>query len=138
MARRHSSATSAGPSQRQLRVAEEIRRTVHEILARAHWREPLLAEATITVTGARISPDLKNATLFVTPLGGEREGEIVAALNVAKAYVRGELGHALNHLRVVPTLRFEIDRSFDEGAHIDALLRSEAVKRDLGPESGEG
>lgn len=122
-----------GPSQRQLRVAEEIRRTAHEILARAHWREPLLVGATITVTGVRISPDLKNCTLFVTPLGGEKEEEIVAALNTAKAYVRGELGHALNHLRVVPMLRFEIDRSFDEGQHIDALLRSRAVARDLEP-----
>lgn len=126
-----------GPSQRQLRVAEEIRRTVHDILARAHWREPLLADAVITVTGARISPDLKNATLFVTPLGGAKEEEIVAALNVAKAYVRGELGHALSHLRVVPTLRFELDRSFDEGAHIDALLRSREVQRDLEPRDGE-
>lgn len=122
---------TTGPTQRQLRVGEEIRRTAHEILARAHWREPLLAGAVITVTGVRISPDLKNCTLFVTPLGGEKEEEIVAALNTAKGYVRGELGHALNHLRVVPALRFEIDRSFDEGAHIDALLRSKAVQRDL-------
>jgi ribosome-binding factor A len=128
MARQHQ---AKGPSQRQLRVAEEIRRTVHEILARAHWREPMLVGTTITVTGARISPDLKNATLFVTPLGGEKENEIVAALNVARAYVRGELGHALSHLRVVPQIRFELDRSFDEGAHIDALLRSREVLRDL-------
>ncbi|MCC6918199.1 MAG: 30S ribosome-binding factor RbfA [Alphaproteobacteria bacterium] len=130
---RHHHQSASGPSQRQLRVAEEIRRTVHDILARAHWREPLLADAVITVTGARISPDLKNATLFVTPLGGAKEEEIVAALNVAKAYVRGELGHALNHLRVVPTLRFELDRSFDEGAHIDEILRSREVQRDLEP-----
>jgi len=130
---RHHHQAASGPTQRQLRVAEEIRRTVHDILSRAHWREPLLADATITVTGARISPDLKNATLFVTPLGGAKEEEIVAALNVAKAYVRGELGHALNHLRVVPTLRFELDRSFDEGAHIDEILRSHEVQRDLEP-----
>lgn len=134
---RHRHQPAQGPTQRQLRVAEEIRRTVHEILARAHWREPLLADAVVTVTGARISPDLKNATLFITPLGGEKEQEIVAALNVAKAYVRGELGHALNHLRVVPTLRFELDRSFDEGAHIDALLRSQEVQRDLEKPDGE-
>ena len=114
-------------------MAEEIRRTTHEILARANWREPLLIGAVITVTGVRISPDLKNCTLFVTPLGGEKEEEIVAALNLAKAYIRGELGHALNQLRVVPTLRFEIDRSFGEAQHIDALLRSRAVARDLEP-----
>jgi ribosome-binding factor A len=129
------SSKPAGPSQRQLRVAEEIRRTTHEILARANWREPLLMGATITVTGVRISPDLSSCTLFVTSLGGEKEDEIVAALNVAKAYVRGELGHALNHLRIVPNLRFEVDRSFGEAKHIDALLRSRAVARDLEPKS---
>ena len=130
---------STGPTQRQLRVAEEIRRTAHDIMSRANWREPILIGATITVTGARISPDLKACTLFVTPLGGEKEEEIVAALNVAKAYVRGELGHELNHLRVVPTLRFEIDRSFDEAQHIDRLLRSKKVARDLADdEGGEG
>lgn len=125
--------TNAGPTQRQLRVGEEIRRTVHEILTRAHWRDPLLMNASISVTGVRISPDLSVVTLFVKPLAAENELEIVAALNNAKAYVRGELGHALNHLRIVPQLRFEIDRSFDEASHIDALLRSRAVARDLGP-----
>lgn len=124
---------NAGPTQRQLRVGEEVRRTVHEILTRAHWRDPLLVDASISVTGVRISPDLSVVTLFVKPLAAENELEIVAALNNAKAYVRGELGHALNHLRIVPQLRFEIDRSFDEGAHIDALLRSREVARDLEP-----
>ncbi len=123
--------TNAGPTQRQLRVGEEIRRTAHDILTRAHWRDPVLMDASISVTGVRISPDLSVVTLFVKPLAAENELEIVAALNNAKAYVRGELGHALNHLRIVPQLRFEIDRSFDEGAHIDALLRSHEVARDL-------
>ncbi|MFT3810218.1 MAG: 30S ribosome-binding factor RbfA [Micropepsaceae bacterium] len=122
---------NTGPTQRQLRVGEEIRRTTHEILTRAHWRDPLLVDQSISVTGVRISPDLSVVTLFVKPLAAENELEIVAALNNAKAYVRGELGHALNHLRIVPQLRFEIDRSFDEGSHIDALLRSHAVARDL-------
>ncbi len=120
-----------GPTQRQLRVAEEVRRTAHEILARANWREPLLIGSVVTVTGVRISPDLQNCTLFVTPLGGENEEAIVKALNLAKGYVRGELGHALNQLRVVPQIRFELDRSFDEANHIDKLLRSRAVARDL-------
>ena len=94
---------------------------------------PLLVDQSISVTGVRISPDLSVVTLFVKPLAAENELEIVAALNNAKGYVRGELGHALNHLRIVPQLRFEIDRSFDEGAHIDALLRSREVARDLAP-----
>lgn len=122
---------NTGPTQRQLRVGEEIRRTVHDILTRAHWRDPLLMDASISVTGVRISPDLSVCTLFVKPLAAENELEIVAALNNAKGYVRGELGHALNQLRIVPQLRFEIDRSFDEGSHIDALLRSHEVARDL-------
>lgn len=124
---------NTGPTQRQLRVGEEIRRTVHEIFMRAHWRDPLLVDSSISVTGVRISPDLSVATLFVKPLAAENEEAIVAALNMAKAYVRGELGHALNQLRIVPQLRFEIDRSFDEASHIDALLRSHEVARDLGP-----
>ena len=127
------SKSNAGPTQRQLRVGEEVRRTAHEILMRAHWRDPLLVDQSISVTGVRISPDLSVVTLFVKPLAAENEIEIVAALNAAKGYVRGELGHALNHLRIVPQLRFEIDRSFDEGAHIDALLRSREVARDLAP-----
>jgi len=85
----------------------------------------------------RISPDLSVATLFVKPLAAENEIAIVAALNNAKAYVRGELGHALNQLRIVPQLRFEIDRSFDEASHIDALLRSREVARDLGPRTDD-
>jgi len=124
---------NTGPTQRQLRVAEEIRRTTHEILLRAHWRDPTLIDSSVSVTGVRISPDLSVATLFVKPLASENEVAIVAALNMAKAYVRGELGHALNQLRIVPQLRFEIDRSFDEANHIDALLRSREVARDLGP-----
>lgn len=128
---------NTGPTQRQLRVGEEIRRTVHEIFMRAHWRDPLLVDSSISVTGVRISPDLSVATLFVKPLADENEIAIVAALNNAKAYVRGELGHALNQLRIVPQLRFEIDRSFDEASHIDALLRSREVARDLGPRTDD-
>lgn len=127
------SKSNVGPTQRQLRVGEEIRRTVQEIFLRAHWRDPTLIDSSISVTGVRISPDLSVATLFVKPLAAQNEEAIVAALNMAKAYVRGELGHALNQLRIVPQLRFEIDRSFDEASHIDALLRSRAVARDLAP-----
>ena len=135
---RSSHRSAKGPSQRQLRVAEEIRRTVHDILANAHWRDPLLAAAAVTVTSARISPDLKAATVYVVPLGGKDADAIIKALNAARAYVRGELGHALNHYRVVPDLRFERDVSFEEGAHIDRLLRSDAVRRDLGPARDDG
>ena len=79
------SKSNTGPTQRQLRVGEEIRRTVHEIFMRAHWRDPLLVDSSISVTGVRISPDLSVATLFVKPLAAENEIAIVAALNNAKA-----------------------------------------------------
>jgi ribosome-binding factor A len=117
-------------SQRQLRVAEEIRRIMSEIFTRAHWREPALLNTPITVSGARISPDLKNATIYCTPLGGNNTEEVIAALNRSKAYLRGELGHAMK-LRFVPEIRFEADTSFDEAEHIEQILKSERVARDL-------
>jgi ribosome-binding factor A len=129
MARR-TGQTPAGASQRQLRVAEEIRRVMSDIFARAHWREPALIGKAITVSGARISPDLKNATIYCTPLGGGDTQEVIAALNRSKGYLRGELGHAMK-LRFVPDIRFEADRSFDEAQHIEEILRSERVARDL-------
>ncbi|NWH09134.1 MAG: 30S ribosome-binding factor RbfA [Alphaproteobacteria bacterium] len=119
-----------GPSQRQLRVAEEIRRIMVEIFNRAHWREPVLINTAITVTAARISPDLKNVTIFCMPLGGAHVDEVIAALNRSKGYLRGELGHAIS-LRHVPDLRFAEDRSFEEAQHIEELLRTERVRRDL-------
>lgn len=138
MSRRSKPRTQAnGPSPRQLKVAEEIRRTLHEIFTRAHWREPVLAAATLTVTGARISPDLKNCTVFISPLGGENEETVLKALNHARGFVRSELARAMSHLRIAPDLRFEADHSFDEAAKIDALLRSKAVRRDLEPGEDE-
>lgn len=119
-----------GPSQRQLRVAEEVRRLMVDILARAHFREPVLAGAAITVTGARVSPDLKNATVYCMTLGGTQIEAVVAALNRSKAYLRGELGHAMK-LRYTPDLRFAEDQSFAEADAIEDLLRSERVRRDL-------
>lgn len=130
---RHGS-SSAGPSQRQLRVGEEIRRAMSEIIARAHFRDPELLDATVTISAARISPDLKNVTIFAAPLGGKREEEIVAALNRSRAYLRGELARAID-LRHVPELRFQLDRSFAEADHIGRLLQSKAVKRDIDPDS---
>lgn len=132
--RRKSGARSAtgpaGPSQRQLRVAEEIRRTMVEILSRANFRDPDLVSATVTISGARISPGLKNVTIYATPLGGKREEEIIAALNRSRAYLRGELARSIS-IRHIPELRFELDRSFAEADHIERLLKSRAVRRDI-------
>ena len=116
--------------QRQLRVGEELRHALSRILRQGDLHDPILEDVNITVTEVRISPDLKNATAFVIPLGGERLGEIVEALNRARGFLRGQLGHAVQ-LRYVPRLSFQADRSFDEASHINELLQRPSVRRDL-------
>ncbi len=124
--------TSKAPSQRQLRVGEEIRHAVAHVLARGHLRDPALHDISVTVTEARPSPDLKNVTLFVLPLGGVDAESVVAALNRAAGYLRGEVGRDVR-LKFTPSLSFEIDRSFDTASNVDALLREDRVARDLTP-----
>jgi ribosome-binding factor A len=121
---------SHAPSQRQLRVGEELRHTVIQIFDHAHFRDPDLAAASITVTEVQVSPDLKNATAFVIPLGGLEMDRVVAALNRAQGYFRRELGRALA-LRFVPRIRFSADTSFEYSSRIDALLHQPDVERDL-------
>ena len=129
------------PSQRQLRVGEELRHALSRILLRGELRDPLLAEASLTVTEVRVSPDLKNATAFVVPLGGGDSGEVIGALNRASAFLRGQMGREV-HLRHMPRLAFQADRSFDEADKINALLHEPRVQRDVevadqGDRSGE-
>ena len=122
------------PSQRQLRVGEEIRHSLARILMEEDLHQPELADLTITVTEVRMSPDLKNATVFVTPLGGKSMAEAVAGLRKATPFLRHALAIHLN-LRFTPRLSFQPDRSFDEAERVDALLRRERVRHDI--ESGE-
>jgi ribosome-binding factor A len=123
---------SAGaPSQRQLRVGEELRHALVQVIAEGHLRDPALTGAQITVTEVRVSPDLKNATCFVTRLGGGDGEPLRQALTRASAYLRGEIAHRVR-LKFAPSLRFELDRRFEEARRIDDLLRSPAVARDLG------
>jgi ribosome-binding factor A len=119
-----------GPSQRQFRVGEEVRHALVRILDRAHFRDPDLAGRTITVTEVRISPDLRNATAFVTPLGGEERDQVVAALNRASGYFRRELAREVN-LRRVPDIAFDPDTSFDYSNQIEAILQRPDVARDI-------
>jgi ribosome-binding factor A len=112
-----------GPSQRQLRVGEELRHTLVEILRRGHFRDPDLRDVNVTVSEVRASPDLKNATAFVMPLGNKDTGKIVTALNRAASYLRGELAREIE-LRNVPALTFMADTSLDYAEHIDALLKA--------------
>lgn len=120
-----------GRSQRQLRVGEELRHVLTEVLREAHFRDPDLAEVSVTVTEVRVSPDLKNATAFVMPLAGRDDAKIIAALGRAQAYIRGEVAHRLSHLRFAPTLSFKRDQSFDEAARIGAALANPTVQADL-------
>jgi ribosome-binding factor A len=112
-------------------VGEELRHVIANIIERGDIRDPDLQGRAITVTEVRISPDLKNATVFVVPLGGGDCGPILTGLKRARPFLRHEIARSVE-LRAVPNLSFEADVSFDEGAKIDALLRSPAVRRDLG------
>ena len=120
------------PSQRQLRVGEEVRHALSQVLGESLLRDPDLADAAITVTEVRISPDLKNATAFVMPLGGSDLEAKVAALRRAAPFLRGEVARRVK-LRFAPRLSFEPDRSFDAAGRIDDLLRGERLQRDLEP-----
>ena len=124
---------SGAPSQRQLRVGEELRHALSQIMARGGLSDPELADSNMTVTEVRLSPDLKNATVFVVPLGGAELDRKVAALNRAASYFRGQVGRAVN-LRNTPRLTFAADRSFDEAGRIDAILSRPGVRRDVGHE----
>jgi ribosome-binding factor A len=120
------------PSQRQLRVAEEIRHRLAEIFTRAPFRDPELAGAHITVTEVRISPDLRHATAFVARLGRADIAELLPALGRAAPFLRSEVAHGLS-LRFAPTLAFAADTALDQASRIEALLHSPAVARDLTP-----
>ncbi|MBO42332.1 MAG: ribosome-binding factor A [Rhodospirillaceae bacterium] len=117
-------------SVRQLRVGEELRHILSEILARGDLRDPDLVGRSITVSEVRVSPDMRNATAFVLPLGGGEEDAVVTALGRAAAYLRNEVGRKL-HLKYLPQLSFLRDTSFDTARDIDKLLADPAVVRDL-------
>jgi ribosome-binding factor A len=121
------------PSQRQLRVGEEVRHAIAWALERGEVRDPDVHNIAITVTEVRISPDLRNATAFIVPLGGGAEAElkkVLSGLNRAVPYLRKVIAKGV-HLRNVPRLNFIADSSFDEASHIDRLLRNPTVARDL-------
>ncbi|MBK1696784.1 30S ribosome-binding factor RbfA [Rhodovibrio salinarum] len=118
------------PSQRQLRVGEQLRHTLSQILARGDIRDPELADMNVTVTEVRVSPDMKAATAYVLPFADGTPEDLAAALNRAARYFRGQLGREID-LKYTPELRFAPDRSFDEAARVDALLRKPRVRQDL-------
>ena len=120
----------SAPSQRQLRVGEELRHVVAAIIARGNIRDPELENQSITVTEVRVSPDLRNATVMIVPLGGADIDRVVVALQRAAPYLRREVGREVA-LRNTPALTFAPDISFDVAGRIDEVLRRPAVARDL-------
>ena len=119
-----------GPTQRQLRVSEEIRHVLSAIFLRGEFRDPEMADARVTVTEVRISPDLKNATAFVARLGRTDIDALLPALRRLAPYLRTQVAHEMR-LRVAPAISFQPDTTLDYAMHVDALLRAPEVARDL-------
>ena len=124
------SASAPGGSQRQLRVGEQVRHAMAEILAQGNVHDADLEGHIITVPEVRMSPDLKLATIYVMPLGGHDTEVVIAALERNKKFLRGEVAHRVN-LKFAPDLRFRVDERFDEAERIEKLLRTPAVQKDL-------
>jgi len=124
-------AAKRGPTQRQLRVAEEIRHVLAAVFARREFRDPELAAADITVTEVRLSPDLKNATVFVARLGRSDVGALLPSLARVAPWLRGQVAHVLP-LRAVPALTFQPDLALEQATAIEKLLHLPEVARDLG------
>ena len=118
------------PTARQLRVGEEVRHGLARILARGELHDPALAQTTVTVTEARMSPDLKHATVFVMPLAGAHAPEVLAGLRRSAAYLRGLLAREVT-LRFAPSLAFLLDTSFEHANRISELLHRPEVQRDV-------
>ena len=118
------------PSVRQLRVGEELRHAMAEILGRGALRDPTLSRLAFTVTEVRTSPDLKRATVYLTPLGGDADPVLLAALDRAASFLQKEVGRRIR-LKFTPRLSFSFDRRFEYASKIDGLLREPGVARDL-------
>ena len=125
-----------GPSQRMLRVGELVRHALAGLFARGEIEDDLLAGKVLTVPEVRMSPDLKLASAYIMPLGGEHAAEIVAALNRHQRFIRGRIAPELD-LKFAPEIRFFVDETFEEFGKIDAILRSDRVQRDLHPDDDE-
>ncbi|MEJ2036592.1 MAG: 30S ribosome-binding factor RbfA, partial [Maritimibacter sp.] len=119
-----------GPSQRQLRVGELIRRTISDALMRGEIHDPDLNRMSITVGEVRVSPDLRIATAYVMPLGGKNQAEAVKALARNKHELRRLVGKVTT-LKFTPDLRFMIDETFDQMDATRRLISDETVQRDL-------
>ncbi|MEQ8297961.1 MAG: 30S ribosome-binding factor RbfA [Nitratireductor sp.] len=119
-------------SQRQLRVGEQVRHALSDVLLRGEVRDELIENTVISISEVRMSPDLKIATAFISPLGVKDNQAVVKALARNAKFIRGRVSGALKQMKYMPQFRFRLDTSFDNMARIDELLRSPEVSRDLG------
>ena len=117
-------------SVRLLRVGEQMRHTLSDILARGDVHDEVLAKHPVTITEVRMSPDLRHATVFMKPLLGRDEEAVLKALRTNTAYLQREVA-ARVQMKYAAKLKFLADESFDEGSHVDALLRAPHVAQDL-------
>jgi ribosome-binding factor A len=117
-------------SVRTLRVGEQVRHILSEILQRGDVHDSVLATHMVSVTEVRMSPDLRHATVFVKPLLGKDEEAVLKALRTNTAYLQREVAHRVQN-KYAAKLKFLADESFDEGSHIDSLLRAPKVAQDL-------
>ena len=137
MPRRRDKDHASGPhaaSQRQLRVGEELRHALAELLRPGELRDPALREANVTVTEVRVSPDLRNATAFVMPFAGVNSDQVMAGLKRSAVFLKGRVARTVE-LRQVPNIVFALDEAFDNAARIATLLARPEVERDLHPPS---
>ena len=114
-----------------LRVGEQVRHALSDMLQRGEVRDDLIETTVISVSEVRMSPDLKIATAFVSPLGAKDDAAVVDALNRNARFIRGRVSPALRQMKYMPEFRFRLDTSYDNMAKIDELLRSPEVARDL-------
>lgn len=123
-------------SVRLLRVGEQVRHALSDILARGDVHDDVLAKHLVTVTEVRMSPDLRHATAFVKPLLGKDEAVVLKALRTNTAYLQSEVARRVN-TKYAAKLKFLPDESFDEGTRIEQLLRDPKVVQDLGDKSDD-
>ena len=127
---------SEGPLVRVLRVGEQVRHVLSEILQRGDVHDDVLAKHPVSITEVRMSPDLRHATVFVKPLLGRDEEAVIKALRTNTAYLQREVAHRVR-MKYAAKLKFLPDESFDEASHIEKLLRDPKVARDLEGGAGE-
>lgn len=127
---RYNDTSPEGRSVRTLRVGEQVRHVLSDVLMRGEVHDDVLSSTNISITEVRMSPDLRHATVFFKPLLGANEDEVLAALKRHVRFLRGEVSKRVP-MKYAASLKFLPDESFDEGGHIDALLRDPRVARDL-------